>query len=447
MQAKKYIKTEAGLNFQFGLVVFSSLVFWIPRENYLLLLLNIAILAYFYQQIWRQKLDVSPLMYGLIFCSAMFAPTNLSQDVYRFIWDGKLILNGYNPHDFRPKELINQMGFSSGNWRELYRGMGPLSQGNYSCYPLVTQIYSVVSAIIPIFWLQVIVMKLLFVGTFALTIQSTRKLLEYCQLEKHYLHLFWLNPLVLIEGLGNLHFEWVMLCFVASGIYYLTQINYLKAAIFITLAIQAKLIPFLILPFFVRTLGWKRSILFGLSVVVLFFVSSLIFIHPANVINFLESIKLYYGRFEFNSPIFAFYLDYGYWKYGFHPIGSYARRLAFYGLLALILFCFYQLKKAGEWKVFFSRVAWATTIYYFFATTVHPWYLIFPLFFAIFSQNKLTIYWSFLVFLSYLFYDSKLKEYTDIIRILEYAILLILSFSFIRGEWISFKRKYFSSEL
>ena len=445
MQAKKYTKTQAGLILQFGLVVFSSLVFWIPRENYILLLLNIGILAFFYQQIWKQKFSVNPLMYGLIFCSAMFAPTNLSQDVYRFIWDGKLILNGYNPHDFRPKELINQMGFSTGNWRELYRGMGPLSQGNYSCYPLVTQIYSFIAAIIPIFWVQLLVMKLLFIGTFILTIQSTRKLLEFCKLEKHYLHLFWLNPLVLIEGLGNLHFEWVMLCFVASGIYFLTQINYLNASIFITLAIQAKLIPFLMLPFFVRNLGWKKSIFFGLSVVVLFFISSLIFINPSNLGNFLESIKLYYGRFEFNSPIFAFYLDYGFWKYGFHPIGSYARRLAFYGFLALLTFCFYRLKQNEDWKVFFSRMAWATTIYYFFATTIHPWYLIFPLFFGILSQNKLTIYWSFLVFLSYLFYDLKLKEMYDWIRIVEYALLLIFSFSFLKSEWRNFKINYFST--
>lgn len=444
MQAVQHKKIETGLNLQFGLVVFSSLVFWIPRENYLLLLLNIGILAFFYQQIWKQKLSASPLMYGLIFCSALLAPTNLSQDVYRFIWDGKLILKDYNPHDFRPKELINQMGFSSGNWRELYKGMGPLSQGNYSCYPFVTQIYSLIAAVIPIFWVQVLVIKLLFIGTFILTIQSTRKLLEFCKLEKHYLHLFWLNPLVLIEGLGNLHFEWVMLCFVASGIYYLTQINYLKASIFITLAIQAKLIPFLMLPFFVRTLGWKKSIFFGLSVLALFFISSLIFIHPSNLGNFLESIKLYYGRFEFNSLIFAFYLDYGFWKYGFHPIGSYARRLAFYGFLALLAFCFYRLKQNEDWKVFFSRMAWATIIYYFFATTVHPWYLIFPLFFGILSQNKVIIYWSFLVYLSYLFYDLDIKKYHVVVKIVEYIVLLILSFPFIKQELKSFKRNYFS---
>jgi hypothetical protein len=153
---------------------------------------------------------------------------------------------------------------------------------------------------------------------------------------------------------------------------------------------------------------------------------------------------LYYGRFEFNSPIFAFYLDYGFWKFGYHPIGPYARRLAFYGFLALVAFCFYRLKKSEDWKVFFSRMAWATTVYYLFATTVHPWYLIFPLFFAVFSQNKLTIYWSFLVFLSYIFYDSNLKAYYDWIRIFEYSILLILSFSFIKREWVLFKKNYFS---
>jgi alpha-1,6-mannosyltransferase len=101
----------------------------------LLLLLNVGILAYFYRNIWLEKVQVAKGTYVLIFLSAIFAPTNLSQDVYRFLWDGKLILNGINPHDFRPKEIINQGAFSGNNWRELYRGMGSLSQRNYSCYP------------------------------------------------------------------------------------------------------------------------------------------------------------------------------------------------------------------------------------------------------------------------------------------------------------------------
>ncbi len=444
MQTLQHKKTETELHLQFGLVVFSSLIFWIPREHWLLLIINVGVLSYFYSLLWNNKLQISTGSYVFIFISAVFAPTNLSQDVYRFLWDGKLILNGINPHDFRPREIINQGSFSGKNWRELYRGMGTLSQRNYSCYPFVTQIYSSIAALVPSFSIQVIVLKLLFVGTFLASWSAFKQVLAFFKFNQNTFHLFWLNPLVLVEGLGNLHFEWVMLCFVILSLHFLLKHKFIPTALFLCLAIQAKLVPLLILPFFVRTLGWGKSIFLGLTVVLFVFFSSLIFINSANAGNFLESIALYYGRFEFNSPIYAFYLEYGMWRYYFYPLENYAAYLTQYALLFLIATCFYRLKDKS-WETFCHRLAWALTIYYVFATTVHPWYLIFPLFFAVLSSNRLTLFWSFLIFLSYVLYDESLKEYAWLIRSLEYGTLVLCSFSFIRSEIKSFWRSYLHS--
>jgi len=43
------------------------------------------------------------VLFRLLF---LFSIPNLSQDFYRFIWDGRMILEGYNPYLFTPESFI-----------------------------------------------------------------------------------------------------------------------------------------------------------------------------------------------------------------------------------------------------------------------------------------------------------------------------------------------------
>ena len=61
----------------------------------------------------------------------------LSQDFYRFLWDGSIQLLGINPYRFTPNGLIDLVDFP--NAQLLYEKMGSLSNEHYSNYPPLSQ--------------------------------------------------------------------------------------------------------------------------------------------------------------------------------------------------------------------------------------------------------------------------------------------------------------------
>lgn len=331
---------------------------------------------------------------------------NLSQDFYRFIWDGHLLSNGFNPYLYLPDDLIATGVEFIPNADFLQASMGELSSGHYTNYPPFNQLFFATAAYLgggsilkTVLWMRVFIIladvAIFFYGL---------KLLRLLGKPDYLILLYFLNPFVIIELTGNLHWEGMMACLMLIGVYYFISYQRTKSAIFLGLGILLKLMPVMILPLLLKGLKWKKAILyFGIlgGVVLLGFAP---FLSQELITKYGSSIGLWFGTFEFNASFYYLIRAVGYEWVGYNIIGTVGIILPVITLVAILLLAALRQNQFPEFLL--SSILFSFTIYLLLSTTVHPWYLTIPLLFSVFTKYRYMVVWSGLVFVSYSAYSN-----------------------------------------
>ena len=346
------------------------------------------------------------ILFRLIF---LLSTPLLSQDFFRFLWDGMLLSNGLNPYEATP-DLLNQTAplFSTPFSQELYKGMGALSAEHYSNYPPINQLGFYLASLIGgnSILANIISIRVLLIlsdlGIFWFGI----KLLDYLNRSKKRIGLYFLNPLIIVELTGNLHWEGLMVFFFIFGLYLIFVKNQWKwATIPMAISVASKLIPLLILPLFWRFLKPKKSMLFGLLILLclfLFFVP--FFLGADNLSHYLNTIGLWFNRFEFNGSIYYVIRAIGYEVKGYNIIRKLGTVSPYIILGIVAVFTFIRNNKTPH--VLLTGMLFCLSCYFFIATTVHPWYIVSLVSLAIFTNYSYPLIWSALVVLSYATYGN-----------------------------------------
>ena len=373
---------------------------------------------------WKLLLAAA-VIFRLLF---LFAIPNLSQDFYRFIWDGRLLLQGINPYLMTPAEYFASGDLSFSGARELFEGMGSLSAGNPTNYPPLNQLFFALAALLggksilaTVVWLRIFVIAADF-GIF----YFGRKILRNLNLPETNIFLYLLNPLVIIELSGNLHFEGVMLFFLVAAIYLLQRQKWLLSALLFSCSVAVKLIPLMFLPLLFRRLELKKAAGYYTAVGVLLLLFFLPFLSGAFAENFFSSINLWFQKFEFNASIYYLIRWIGYRVEGYNIIQWAGPALAVTVLLAVIALS--SIKRNAEIKGLITIMMFVMVFYLFLATTVHPWYLATPLLLSVFTGYKFVQLWSIMVVLSYFAYSQPNYEENLWLIAVEYVVVFGVMF-------------------
>ncbi|RIV70605.1 polyprenol phosphomannose-dependent alpha 1,6 mannosyltransferase MptB [Flagellimonas aequoris] len=374
---------------------------------------------------WNFKfLLVIGILFRLVF---LVAEPNLSQDFYRFIWDGELIKNGINPYLYTPDQLMEQGKVVIANMQELHAGMSELNARHFSNYPPVNQILFALSALLggESVLGSMIAMRLIIILADLGILYFGRKLLQQLNQANHMVFWYFLNPLVIIELTGNLHFEGVMLFFFVWSLYLLAKQQWVWAAPIYAVSIMVKLVPLLLLPILLKYLGLKKSIGFYALTIVGCLALLLPFYSPVFIDNYAETLKLWFSNFEFNAGIYNVVKKIAVTYYEAKPwelIDTYGALITKIVIVITLLITFFR--KNQKLPTVITSMVLVLSCYYFLTSTVHPWYVVFLMGISIFSSLRFPLVWSLMVILSYQAYaNADYKEHLWLLAI-EYILVI-----------------------
>ncbi len=354
-------------------------------------------------------LVLASILFRLLF---LFAIPNLSQDFFRFIWDGRMILEGFNPYLFTPDSFILNGEFPIAHAKELHNGMGELSAMHFTNYPPINQICFVLGNLFPgnSILSSVIGMRLIIIAADIGTLYFGKKLLENLKLPSNRIFWYILNPFIIIEFAGNLHFEGVMIFFLVWSLYLLHSGKWKWAAVLMACSISVKLIPLMFLPLFFWWFLKKEKPIDGLKKLALFYVIAgitiLLFFLPffsmEFINNYSKTVGLWFGNFEFNASIYYIARQIGYAITGYNEIAIITKILPVISTLIILAFSFFRSNNTIPKLT--SSILLAFTLYLFLSTTVHPWYIATLIIICIFTNYRFPLVWSLVMILSYLSY-------------------------------------------
>lgn len=361
-------------------------------------------------------------------CLAWLAMPTLSDDIYRFIWDGAVTLEGVNPYLETPSLFIQN--HSSEPFATLYPLLN--SADYFSVYPLVIQVISAFGALVANdIYLATLIIKLPILLAEIGTIWMLPRLMVQLNLNPKLSIWYFLNPLIIIELTGNAHFEGLMIFFALLAIKMMVLKKYKRGALALAMGVATKLIPLLLFPFLWKALPKKARIPFTLVFVAACLALFAPLLNTTFITHFLSSIDLYFRSFEFNASVYYIVREIGNWLVGYNLIQWIGPSLLLISALSLLFFWWkqvpFQLNDALESSLF------ALSIYYLLATTVHPWYISMLLMLGILSARVYPVMWTMAVFLSYFAYRTAAYEESYWLIALEYAIVAL---AFAKPTWL-----------
>ncbi len=467
---------------------FSCLLIWLgyftPRQSFgqLISLYSVLFVVYFFLvKTFKNAREV--IFLGVFFrLLLLLAIPALSDDFYRFVWDGRLLFNGINPYTILPADFVQAVDFQRiiGD-KTIFEKLN--SPNYYTVYPPLNQLIFAASAALSQGSLfgNVVALRIFIlfaeVGILAFLASKDAGLIGFeisppffkegcpdkvgrggfgpmdalknAQLEQttpskfdfvrilppllqkegklkiesfnpvKSMALYAFNPLIIIELTGNLHFEGVVMCFLVLAFY--VGVKNRKSLVF-------------------------SSFLFACAVCVKML--PLIFI-PLIIRQLGWKKGIAYASMAglFTTLFFLPFLDRMLIEKLFSSVNLYFQKFEFnasiYYLVRAIgfkIFGYNIIGTAGKIMAFltFSGVlfiSWRSknlfvgalailTLYFAMATTVHPWYATNLLVIAIFTSFRYPIVWSYTIFLSYATYQTNLYQENLWLVTLEYLLVL-----------------------
>ena len=213
----------------------------------------------------RDRESRSLLIIGLVFAalfrlSILFSSPYLSDDVYRYVWDGRVQAAGINPYRYIPADqalvsLRDDKIYPKINRRDYARTIYP---------PVAEAIYFLTTRVSE----SVTWMKVTMVGFEAIAIWAIIQLLASFGLPRQRILIYAWHPLVVWEFAGSGHFDAIAIAFIALALLARRKHAEIATGVALAGATLVKFFPLVLLPALYRRWSWKLPLAFAIAIVV-----------------------------------------------------------------------------------------------------------------------------------------------------------------------------------
>ena len=192
----------------------------------------------------------------------LFSVPNLSDDFYRFIWDGRLLASGYHPFAEVPSYYIEHNLSIPGINAELFEKLN--SPDYFTIYPPAGSVYflGIGETITPLHIRKCVCYETCHFFIRDRILADHQKTSVAIQTSGITGTTVCTQSFVILELTGNVHLEAVMIFFLLLSLLFLAPRKMDALAGPISMAIGVKLIPLIFLPALLPRLGWKKAFVY-----------------------------------------------------------------------------------------------------------------------------------------------------------------------------------------
>ncbi len=298
------------------------------------------------------KIVLIILFSGLVFrITFISTEPSTSNDVYRYLWEGKVIANGYNPYVLSPDNSSLKSLQDNVYHKVTYKNIPAI-------YPPASQVVFTISHFV--FGESLIGLKIIYLVFELITMIFLLKLLLLKKKKLYLLFLYAWLPLPIMEYFINAHLDVIGLTFFIMYLFYLEKENIWISSITFALAFLSKLFPIILIPLIVKKLGIKKSIFFT----GIFFLVSLIFYIPFiyNDFHILTALTNYLSNWEFNGSVYQI-------------LKIFIINTKTVHIICGILLITSILIISFKYKNFLNAAIGVMICFFAFSSTLYPWYL------------------------------------------------------------------------
>jgi len=329
-------------------------------------------------------------------------PTIGSDDVYRYIFDGKLQANGINPYLYAPDDkeidhLISKEFDEKLQFKDLKTIYPPFSQWLfYLSYLLAGESLFGIKLLLLLFDITALLFILL--------------IIKHFNINEKYILIYAFHPLIIFQFFIDAHLDLFGITLLSVFIYFYLKEQKVISFIFLGFCILVKFFPVIIIPIvFFREKGKNKlySIIIPLLIVILGFS---FYIFDANP---FESLGIFAKHWLFNGSLFTLFNS-----FVDHNQISRIILLFIYAVLYILTY-----KRISE---FTNQLSLIFLLFFLLSPVVHPWYLGWLVIFSVINNDflKTNLVFTLTVSLTYItiyYYEiTGIWNQSPIILLIEY---------------------------